>query len=100
MMFKDSKGDETIHYYPSNDNKKWKLIVHDFLVQDAKDENTYNKIDPDNNGMHFANATVDTFYRAVLMPSVIFERFERTVHDNFNVTGPAAGLVFCNDSAT
>ena len=68
--------DKTINYYQSSSNKRWKVRVHDMMIRDeGADAKTYKSLNPDNDGTHYADAMVDTFYRAMLIPSILWPNF-------------------------
>lgn len=96
MLYEES-GNKPIYWYSNADTKKWKLKVHDLLIKDGpvtKEDGTlapttYSNVDPDTTGFHYAEAAVDTFYRAVLIPDAIFGSYARLLDKSFNRTyGP------------
>ena len=96
MMF-STNGERPVYYYRSTDSARWKVQVYDLLVKDVSG-NTFTALDPTSEGVHFATARVDTFYRAMLIPSTLFPQFMTLVDNSFNKTvGPAQGQVFCDD---
>jgi hypothetical protein len=97
-MYTTGNGEFPINYYPSIDSKRWKIKVHDMLTTQASGDGTYSRIDPDSSGVHYANATVDSFYRPILIPTTLFPKFMTQVNEQFNKSGPAKGKVFCDDS--
>lgn len=42
---------------------------------------------------------IDSFYRAVLIPASLFDKFTTLINISFNQSGPASGMVFCSSAA-
>jgi len=89
-------GTQPIYYYKSTETRRWKVKTHDLMVL-KEDNQTYARIDDSGAGVHYTEASVDSFYRSILVPTAIFPQFMSLLDKQFNKTGPAAGLIQCND---
>lgn len=99
MMYKDNTTQAPVYYYPTTDPKRWMIKVFDLLLQNS-DGSTFTSLDPESEGVHYANARVDTFYKAILIPTDLFSKFVTFVDTQFNKTeGPAKGMIMCEDAA-
>ena len=81
---------QPVYYYKSSQTRRWYLKIHDLMI--AKDDNTtYARLDDTGLGVHVSEATVDSFYRSILIPTAIFPTFMTLLDQQFNKTGAAAG---------
>lgn len=71
--------------------------MFDLLLENS-DGSSFTYLDPENEGVHYARARVDTFYKAILVPVDLFPKFVTFVDTQFNKTeGPAKGKIMCDD---
>jgi hypothetical protein len=64
-------GSQPIYYYKSSETRRWKVKIHDLMILN-EDNSTYSRIDDTGLGVHVSEASVDSFYRSVLIPTAIF----------------------------
>ncbi len=88
---------QPIIWYNSTSELNWKLKVTNTHVRDSSNKwKFYSVYEDDSN---FAFATVDSFFRAVLIPQGVFPDFVKIINSRFNETeGPAKGRVWCEDT--
>jgi|LauGreDrversion4_2_1035121.scaffolds.fasta_scaffold473612_1 hypothetical protein len=97
MMMNKVNGTTPINWYKSTSQTRWKLRVRDTLIRDRNNSWAFSNIDTD--GYNFADATVDTFFRAIQIPKNMFPEFASIVKYQFNKQpGPAQGKVKCDES--
>jgi hypothetical protein len=48
--------------------------IHDMMILKA-DNQTFSRIDDTGAGVHYTEASVDSFYRSILIPTAIFPQF-------------------------
>jgi len=82
MMMNKVNGTMPINWYKSTSKTKWKLRVRDTLIRDRNNSWAFSNIDTD--GFNFADATVDTFFRAIQIPKNMFPEFVNIVKYQFN----------------
>lgn len=69
FMMTTINGTQPLNFYRSTDNTRWKVRIFDLLIRDPIDKWAFYRMDEKGQGQNFADATVDTFYRAILIPT-------------------------------
>jgi hypothetical protein len=97
MMFTINRT-QPIIWYNSTSKTNWKLNVWNTYFRDQTNKWKFHSLFEDNS--NYALATVDTFFRAVLIPQGIFPDFVKLINKRFNFTeGPAKGQVWCEETS-
>lgn len=89
-------GKQPVYYYKSTESRRWKAKINDLLMLNA-DNKTFSRHDTNGAGVHYAEASIDSFYRSILIPQQIFPDFISMLDTQYNKSGPAAGLIQCNE---
>jgi len=88
---------QPIIWYNSTSLTNWKLKVMNTHIRDSENKWKFHSIYEDDS--NYGMATVDSFFRAVLIPKGIFPDFIKLINKRYNQTeGPAKGSVWCEDS--
>lgn len=69
FMMTTINGTQPLNFYRSTDSTRWKVRIFDLLIRDPIDKWAFYRMDEKGQGQNFADATVDTFYRAILIPT-------------------------------
>lgn len=89
-------GAKPVYAYQSTETRRWKVKIHELMIKN-EDNTTYSMIDDSGANVHYTEASIDSFYRSILVPTAIFPTFMTLLNKSFNKTGPSAGAIFCND---
>lgn len=87
-------GKYPVCYYKTESSTRWKIKVQDLM--NTKPDGTFESLEDKKDGNKMA--TVDSFYRAVLVPATTFPKFVASLNTNYNQNDSVLkGKIICDE---